>query len=152
MTVQTLVGLCWHNMCLVLIFLPQNKPIMKNPLKLSVLFLVLVSLNSCYVNRTTVGTGPIGKGDSAVRYSHKKQMYLFWGLVAINQSQPKLPVDCGYQLKSSFNFVDALVSTVTGGIFSMRTVKVLVFKDSPCDPKVIKQEHRLEKEEMKRGK
>ena len=82
---------------------------MKNAFKISLLFLVLLSLNSCYVNRTTVGNGPIGKGES-VRYSHKKQLYLFWGLVAINQSQPQLPVECGYQIKSSFNAIDARVS------------------------------------------
>ena len=120
---------------------------MKNAFKISLLFLVLLSLNSCYVNRTTVGNGPIGKGES-VRYSHKKQLYLFWGLVAINQSQPQLPVECGYQIKSSFNAIDAIVSGLTGGIFSMRSVKVLVFKDSPCDPKVIKEEKKYQKEEM----
>jgi len=124
---------------------------MKNAFKISLLFLILLSLNSCFVNRTTIGNGPIGKGES-VRYSHKKQMYLFWGLMALNQSQPQLPAECGYQLKSSFNFVDALVSGLTGGIFSMRTVKVLVFKDSPCDPKVIKEEKKYLKEEMEHRK
>jgi len=124
---------------------------MKNALKITLLSLILLSLNSCYVNRVTVGEGPIGKGES-VRYSHKKQLYLFWGLVAINQSQPKLPMDCGYQIKSSFNAIDAIVSGLTGGIFSMRTVKVLVFKDSPCDPKVVKEERKYEKEELKEHK
>jgi len=125
---------------------------MKNALKVSVLFFVILSLNSCYVNRTTVGNGPIGKNDESVKYSKKKQMYLFWGLVAINQSQPALPVECGYQIKSSFNVIDAIISTLTGGIFSMRTVKVEVFKDSPCDPKIRKLERKLEKEEMQQGR
>jgi hypothetical protein len=124
---------------------------MKNAFKTSALFLILLSLNSCFVNRVTVGEGPIGKGES-VRYSHKKQLYLFWGLVAINQSQPKLPAECGYQIKSSFNAIDGIVSALTGGIFSMRSVKVLVFRDSPCDPKIIKQERKLQKEEMKEHK
>ncbi len=122
---------------------------MKNTLKVSVLFVILLSLNSCFVNRTTVGNGPIGKSHETVKYSHQKQMYLFWGLVSIGQAQPKLPMECGYQLKTSFNAIDAIVSTITGGIFSMRTQKVLVFKDSPCDPKIIKQERKLDKEERK---
>ena len=122
---------------------------MKNFLKVSTLLLLLVSLNSCYVNRTTVGAGPIGKNAESVRYSHKKQLYLFWGLLAINQSQPKLPVECGYQVKTSFNVIDAIVSGITGGIFSMRTQKVLVFKDSQCDPKIIKEEKKLQRDEMK---
>ena len=122
---------------------------MKNALIFSLLFLSLISLNSCFVNRTTVGNGPIGKSGETVKYSHQKQMYLFWGLVAIGQAQPKLPIDCGYQIKTSFNVIDAIVSTITGGIFSMRTQKTLVFKDSPCDPKIQKQERKLEKEENK---
>ena len=124
---------------------------MKKALKFGTMFVVLISLNSCFVNRTTVSNGPNGKGES-VRYSHKKQLYVFWGLLALNPSQPKLPETCGYQLKSSFNFADVLVTSITGGIFSMRTVKVLVFKDSPCDPKIIKQERVIEKEESHPGR
>jgi hypothetical protein len=131
---------------------------MKNNLTLIVLFLVLVSLNSCYVNRTTVGNGPVGKAES-VRYSHKKQLYVLWGLMALKHAQPETPIECGYQIKTSFNAVDAIVSVLTGGIFSMRTVKVLVFKDSPCDPKIQRQErkveqqqHKIDKEEMHQGR
>jgi hypothetical protein len=127
----------------------KSKSNMKNVLKISVLFLVLVSLNSCYINRTTVGNGPIGKSGATVTYSHQKQMYVLWGLMAINPSQPKLPQDCGYQLKTSFNVVDAIVTGITGGIFGMRTQKVIVFKDGPCDPKIVKQERKIEKEENK---
>ena len=111
--------------------------------------MVLVSLSSCFVNRTTVGNGPIGKAKETATYSHQKQMYVLWGLLALKQAQPQLPVQCGYQLKTSFNAIDGIVSTLTLGIFSMRTQKTLVFKDSPCDPKIIKQERKIEKEERK---
>ena len=122
---------------------------MKNALNVSVLFVALLSLNSCFVNRTTVGNGPVGKGHETATFSHQKQMYLLWGLVSIGQAQPKLPMDCGYQVRTSFNAIDAIVSTITGGIFSMRTQKVFVFRDSPCDPKIIKQEHQVDKQERK---
>ncbi|MDB5282075.1 MAG: hypothetical protein JWO06_1150 [Bacteroidota bacterium] len=107
-----------------------------------------LSLNSCFVNRTTVGNGPVGKTET-VRYSHDKQFYLFWGGWALNKANPHAPAECGYQVKSSFNLIDMLVTTLTGGIFSMRTVKILVYKNSTCDPAVQKMERKLEKREMK---
>src|SRR5690554_4396569 len=40
---------------------------------------VLLFTTSCYVNRTTVGNGPVGKIDSKELYGKTKQVYLFWG-------------------------------------------------------------------------
>lgn len=125
---------------------------MKNLLKFTALLLVIFSLSSCYINRNTVGNGPAGKAGETVKYSKQKQMYLFWGLMALKPSEPRVPVECGYQVKSSFNVIDAIVSTITGGIFSMRTVKVIVFKDSQCDPAIKRLEKKLEKKEMQEGK
>ena len=125
---------------------------MKNVLKLSVLFLIILSLNSCFINRTPIGGIPVGKGVEMVKYAKKKQMYVLWGLVALKHPEVKTPMDCGYIVKTSFNGVDAIVSILTGGIFSMRTVKIEVLKDSPCDPKIMKQERRIENEESHPGK
>ncbi|MFI5140352.1 MAG: hypothetical protein ACHQIM_21210 [Sphingobacteriales bacterium] len=76
-------------------------------------------------------------------------MYLLWGALSLGQnSTPPTPTQCGFQVKSCFNFWDMLVTGITGGIFGMRTVKVLVFKDSPCDPKIQKMERKIEKKEM----
>jgi hypothetical protein len=119
---------------------------MKNFVQTIILCTLVLSLNSCFVNRTTIGDGPIGKGNLTARYSHVKQMYVLWGLLPINQAQPVLPQGCGYQVKSSFNFIDALVSGITLGIFDMRTVKILVKKDSPCDPAILKIERKEDKE------
>ncbi len=121
---------------------------MKNFVRISMLALVLCSLNSCYVNRTTVGDGPRGKVD-AVKYDKSKQLYLFWGLVALGHSQPSIPVECGFEVKSAFNFWDMLVSGITAGIFGMRTTKILVFRDGPCDPKVRRLERKEEKQEIR---
>ncbi len=125
---------------------------MKSAFKISILFLILLSLSSCFINRTTVGNGPIGKDVTAVKYSKRKQMYVLWGLMSLKPREAKLPVDCGYQIKTSFNGIDAVVSVLTLGIFSMRTEKVMVIKNSPCDPKIIKQENKLQYEEMHQGK
>src|SRR5581483_8665397 len=124
---------------------------MKNYFKLSLIGLLMLSLNSCYVNRTTIGDGPVGKSEAA-KYGKAKQMYLFWGLVPLGFSQPAAPMECGYQIKTSFNFFDMLVSGLTGGIFGMRTVKVLVNKDGPCDPAIrrMRDKERREKLEERR--
>ena len=123
---------------------------MKKITRILLLFIVTLSFHSCYVNRTTVGDGPVGKATPSVKYSHAKQMYLFWGLVSLGQSQPAMPQGCGYQVKSSFNFIDMLAGTLTGGIFGMRTVKIMVNKDGPCDPAILKIERKEQKEILKK--
>ena len=103
---------------------------------IGLLALSLFSLNSCYINRTTVGDGPTSNGGAdKVRYSHAKQVSLFWGLIAIGHPAPALPTDCGYQLKTSFNVVDGIIMMVTGGLVGTRNIKILVNKGSKCDPK-----------------
>ena len=124
---------------------------MKTNILFFTMLVLTLSLNSCFVNRTTVGNGPMGKIES-VKYAKDKQMYLFWGAWAINKANPHTPAECGFQVKTSFNFIDMLVSTITVGIFSMRTVKILVYKDSPCDPAVQRIERKLEKKEMREQK
>jgi len=125
---------------------------MKSLLKFSALLIVILSLNSCFINRQPVGYIQTGKGIETVKYTKKKQMYVLWGLMALKHPEVKTPTECGYIVKTSFNGIDAIVTILTGGIFSMRTVKIEVLKDSPCDPKIIKQERKLEKEEMHPGK
>jgi hypothetical protein len=119
---------------------------MRKTIQIAMVSMMIFTLNSCFITHTTVGDGPIGKDNVTARYSHAKQMYVLWGLLSLKQTQPAIPHDCGYQVKSSFNFVDVLASGVTLGIFGMRTVKILVRKDGPCDPKVMKIERKEDKE------
>ena len=81
------------------------------------------------VTRTTIGDGPVGSNGSTEVFSKSKQMYLFWGFVKLGSSQPVIPEDKNVQIKTSFNVVDAIVTSITGGIFSMQTVKVIVKKE-----------------------
>ena len=96
------------------------------------IMILTLSLSSCYVNRTTVGNGPVGKS-SAVKYSHKKQVYLFWGAIGLGSPQPATPKDCGYQVKTAFNGWDILINALTGGIVGTRNIKILVNHDCPCN-------------------
>jgi hypothetical protein len=125
--------------------------LMKSYFRLSLIALILFGLNSCYVTRTTVGDGPKGKAE-AVKYDKSKQFYLFWGLMALGHNQPQLPAECGFQVKSVFNFWDMLVSGITGGIFSMRSTRILVYRDGPCDPKLKKLERKKHRKELKEEK
>ena len=85
-------------------------------------------LNSCMTHRHTVGDGPVGKIGRIDTYSTTKQMYLFWGLMPLGHSQGAIPTHGNYQIKTSHNIVDAFLTGITGGIFSVRTVKVYVKK------------------------
>jgi len=87
-----------------------------------------MSLTSCYVTRTTVGNGPVGKDQNVEVYSKAKQMYLLSGLIALNQADPKKPTDGNYQVITNQNLWDAFVSGFTGSIFCMRTIKIVVKK------------------------
>lgn len=102
---------------------------MKNYFASILLAMVLVfGMQSCYVNRTTVGDGPVGKMGPKEQYSKTKQVYLFWGIIAVGQGQPATPTSPNYQIKTSFNFWDGVISSLTGGIVSTRSVKVYVKK------------------------
>ena len=122
---------------------------MKKTIQIALMSLVILSLNSCFITRTTVGDGPIDNDNVVARYSRAKQMYVLWGLYRLKHTQPAIPQGCGFQVKTSFNFVDALATGVTLGIFGMRTVKIMVKKDSPCDPKILKIERKENKEIQK---
>ena len=116
---------------------------MKRLITLSVLFSLLFT--SCYVNRTTVGYGPVGMQLSTETFSMAKQRYILFGLVRINNPAVKAPpLGVGYEIKSGFTFVDGLLTLITVGIYGQRTVKVLIERTVERDIK--------EKKEMQTGK
>jgi hypothetical protein len=110
------------------IFAPEFKP---KPMKSSFIVLVLSMflLSSCFVNRTTVGFGPVGASLQDRTYSKAKQRYVLFGLVRINNANPKTPpVGMGYEVKSSFTIVDGVLS-ILWPIYGQRTVKILVTRE-----------------------
>jgi hypothetical protein len=109
----------------------QNLYKMKKLSQISLIAVLLLSLNSCYINRHTVGDGPQGKAKKSQTktFARKKQVYLFWGSIAAGTAQPRIPTDQGYQIKSSYNVGDMFINALTGGIVGTRTVKIIVYKD-----------------------
>ena len=57
-----------------------------------------------------------------------KQGFLFWGLLPLQKETLELPQHGDYQIKTSFNLEDALISLISGGIISYRTIKILEYK------------------------
>lgn len=92
---------------------------------------LIASLSSCYINRHSINNGPEGK-TGVTRYSHAKQVYLFWGSVKVGRPAPPVPTNCGYQVVTAFKFEDLLVNFLTGGLVGMRNVRINVAKDSNC--------------------
>ena len=89
--------------------------------------LVAIILPSCMSTRTNVGNfKEISKNNEAkvYDYSKGKQCYLFWGLVPLGRTNVSTPANGTCQVRTYYNFWDALVSTITGGIFGMQTIKV----------------------------
>lgn len=92
---------------------------------IAICILLSVCLDSCYITRTTIGNGPVGKEDPIVVYSKARQCYLFLGLAALNKVDPPKPADANYQIVSYLNVFDVIVTGITFGVFSTRTIKVL---------------------------
>ena len=85
-----------------------------------------IVLSSCSVQRYTVGNGPIGPQQVERVYARGRNFYLFAGLIPLNRATPVVPSDGNYQIKSSFNVVDWLITGITGGLITSRQTKILI--------------------------
>lgn len=84
-------------------------------------------LSSCFGTKTHVGQyREIVKVEEqdTYNYSKGKQAYFLWGFFPMGRTQIATPAHGNCQVKTRFGALDMLVSVLTGGIFSMQTVKV----------------------------
>jgi len=81
-----------------------------------------MSLSSCYVNRTDIAGYNRDFGEEKM-YDRAKQFYLLEGLIPLGRATLKTPPDGICQVRSYYSPLDFLFTAVTGGLFSMRTVK-----------------------------
>ena len=97
---------------------------MKNTLK-AFAFLLIGSLlmSSCMTTKTSVGSYKESEGSSYV-YSKSKQVWLFWGFLPLGRTDSSTPVSGDCQVITRFNGIDFLVSSITGGIVTTKTIKV----------------------------
>lgn len=109
----------------------QNFIIMKNIKIICIILGVLLCGTSCMTTRTSVGSYNQAPGQT-YQYSKGKQCYLFWGLIPLGRTSIATPEDGVCQVRTKFNFVDWLVSGLTGGIFSMQSIRV--YAKRPAEP------------------
>ena len=104
---------------------PNKKTkIMKRNLKiLSLAFSISLFFSSCLTTKTNVGQYRENDGNT-YQYSKGKQMWLFWGLMPLGRTSVSTPSSGDCQVITRFNFSDALISGLTGGILSSYTIKV----------------------------
>ncbi len=99
--------------------------------------LCALTLTSCYGTKTSVGAyrENIKVDDIATyNYSKGKQMYLFWGFLPMGRTQVATPSHGNCQIKTRHGLLDMVLSVLTGGIFSMQTIKVRAPKVSELNP------------------
>lgn len=103
---------------------------MKNRLLKLITFSFLILLStSCMTHRHTVGEGPVGTKGKTEIHSRAKQGYIFWGLVPLGRPHPTTPSHGNYQIKSGSNVGDAILGTITLGLVTFRTVRIIVYKE-----------------------
>ncbi len=95
--------------------------------------MMAVALNACMITKTAVKDYKETQGHEYV-YAKGKQCYLFWGLIPLGFTNVSTPAEQPCQVKTYFNFWDWLVSGITGGIFTMQTIKVSAKKPKPETP------------------
>lgn len=82
-----------------------------------------VCLNSCMTTRISVGTFASDTGET-YQFDRGKQCYLFWGLLPLGRTSVNTPHHGNCQIRTKFNFTDWFVTIITGGLFSMQSVRV----------------------------
>lgn len=100
---------------------------MKNFKKTAMYFCMSIimasSLTSCMTTKTTVGAFKETQGNEYT-YAKGKQLWLFWGLLPAGRTNVNTPGDGNCEVISRNNFGDFLITAITGGILSSRTIKV----------------------------
>ncbi|MDG1915698.1 MAG: hypothetical protein P8I55_14050 [Crocinitomix sp.] len=92
--------------------------------KVILIALMAVFVTSCMTTKTTVGDYNSDPGKEFA-YDKGKQFWLFWGLVPIGRQNVDTPADGTFEMEEKFKLGDFLISGLTGGIVSSRTIKCL---------------------------
>ena len=87
------------------------------------LLLAALMLSSCMTTRTSINNYKETVGQE-YRYAKGKQCYLFWGLIPIGRTTVATPVEDPCQVRTSFRFIDALCTTLTGGFSRCRLLRL----------------------------
>ena len=83
--------------------------------------LIAVILSSCGMQKFYIGE----TSGQTFNQDKRKCMHLFWGIVPIGRKQsfPSYADAKGYEITTRFSLVDYVISGLTGGIVTSKTVK-----------------------------
>ena len=84
----------------------------------------LMLLPSCMTTRTST-LGYNEQQGKEYYYDRAKQCYLFWGLLPLGRPQLDQPKKQPIQVRTRVGFIDGFCTVITGGIFSMQTVRIV---------------------------
>jgi hypothetical protein len=84
---------------------------------------IFASVSSCMTTKTNVGAYREAQGEEYT-YAKGKQMWLFWGLIPLGRTSVSTPADGNCQVITRYNVGDAIISSLTGGIFTTHTIKI----------------------------
>ena len=104
-------------------------------MKKIIFFVISIALfTSCYTTKTNIGEyKQLSRTMESYEYDQARQFYLLSGLIPLGHPQPRIPDEpCMIRVKSKF--VDYLLSVVTFGITSSRTVEVFALKGGSAYP------------------
>jgi len=73
--------------------------------------------------KTNIGAYRETTGNPYV-YAKGKQIWLFWGLLPLGRTSVATPTTGSCQVVTKFNFIDFLISGLTGGVVMTETIKV----------------------------
>lgn len=94
---------------------------MKGTLKISFPLILLIFIFSCMATKTPVGNYKQQQGEEK-RYAKAKQLFLFG--VRMGKTTVATPSDGNCMIKEKYTFGDVLLTTLTIGIVSSRTIIV----------------------------
>ena len=100
-------------------------------MKKTIVFLsiaIIVSLSSCMTTKTNVGAYRESQG-STYTYAKGKQVWFLWNIFPLGRTKVATPANGSCEVITRFNFVDCLVTGLTGGIVSMETIKVVAKRE-----------------------
>ena len=104
-------------------------------MKKIIFFVISIALfTSCYTTKTSIGEyKQLSRTMESYEYDQARQFYLLSGLIPLGHPQPRIP-DEPCMIRTKSKFVDYLISAVTLGIASSRTIEVFALKGGSAYP------------------
>ncbi|MBS1647831.1 MAG: hypothetical protein JST67_10870 [Bacteroidetes bacterium] len=95
----------------------------KNMSHFFVAMAVSAMLTSCMTTRTSVGAYSQTQGEETL-YAKGRKVWLFWGLIPLNEPNVNTPSDGNCQVVTKYKFVDFLINGFTGGLVTSYSINV----------------------------